>query len=71
MSDGKLIRTCRVCGLDFRTNLVNQKICGRPKCKGEWKHLYLKLWRLAHPEYHRDYMRKYRRVGREVNLGEG
>jgi len=68
MSGGSLVRECRVCGLMFRTSLVNQKVCGRPECKKAWKQVYLKLWREAHPDYHREYMRKYRRIGKEVSL---
>jgi len=68
MSEGSLVKMCRVCGLEFRTNQPIQKICTRPECKKEWKKIYLKLWREAHPNYHRDYMRKYRRIGKEVSL---
>ena len=65
---GKHIRKCRVCGLEFRTHNPKQKTCSkhRGRCLKKWRKIYEEMWRAKHPYYHRDYMRRYRRVGREV-----
>jgi len=60
-------RDCRVCGLSFTTYRADQKTCFRKKCQAEWHSIQMQAWRLAHPTYHRDYMRRYRRIGKEVS----
>ncbi len=56
-----MIRACKMCKLRFETKNPKQKICRREKCKKEFIRLYGQLWRLGHPNYHTEYMRKYRR----------
>lgn len=60
------IRECRICHLFFTTNRKNQKICFRRECKREWNNIRSAFWRLNNPTYHREYMRRYRRIGKEV-----
>lgn len=51
--------TCPICNKEFQTARANKKYCSFT-CKEAALLLHRIKWKQTHPDYSRDYMRKYR-----------
>lgn len=58
-----MVFVCDICGNPFEYHRRRQHY---PDCAEELKRQYKEIWRLRHPDYNREYLRKWKRELKEL-----